>query len=210
MKALKIVFFLSTFFFFSFVGNEVFAQSTIQPDSVCAGETVYYQLNGNSASTYTWSILGATGGSIVSGNTTDSIMVNWPNAGMDSIQVVETNEFGCSGEPYVLTVEILDLPTAIISGIDTVCYGEASSSLIEIVLTGTSDWEVVISDQTVNDTISVIASPYYYTTPNLFTPPSVSYTVVSVTDGNGCSNTGTGSATVVVSPALLPLTIFHD
>jgi len=209
MKAFRLVFFLSTLFLFSFISNGIMAQSSMDPDSVCAGETVYYQINGNSTSNYTWEILGSTGGSIVSGAGNDSIMVSWPTAGIDSIQVIETNEFGCSGDPYVLHVIILDLPTATISGIDTVCNGY-SSDQIEIELTGTSPWDIIISDQTVNDTITINSSPWNYTTPNLTIPPSVTYTIVNVTDANGCNNTGLGSAQIVVSPVLPSLIIFHD
>ncbi|MGC9330811.1 MAG: T9SS type A sorting domain-containing protein [Bacteroidales bacterium] len=82
--------------------------------SVCTNDTnVVYSVTNTTGSTYTWTI---TGGTIASGQGTDSIEVNWGSAGMvGNIEVVEHN--GCTyGDPVNLSVVIHTIQPSSISG----------------------------------------------------------------------------------------------
>ena len=60
---------------------------------LCGGVNAVYSTKGNIGSSYNWTIVN---GTITSGSGTDSIKVNWNNAGgKGTIMVVETNAAGC-------------------------------------------------------------------------------------------------------------------
>jgi len=100
----------------------------------------------------------------------------------------------CTNDMYgCVPVIINPLPTAIVTGDDTICYGESAD--INVEMTGTPPWNLEFSDGTVHN--GIFFTPYIYTV----TPAATeTYTVIEVSDGNGCINTSTGSATIVVNP----------
>ncbi|MBL4578049.1 MAG: hypothetical protein JKX74_06215, partial [Flavobacteriales bacterium] len=84
-------------------------------DSVCINQSaVSYFVTNTGGSTYTWTIVG---GLKATGGTTSSITVDWGATGMvGSVQVVEKNTLGCSGDPVIKTVNIHTMPTSAITG----------------------------------------------------------------------------------------------
>jgi hypothetical protein len=95
------------------------------------------------------------------------------------------------------TLIINPLPTATISGTQSICYN--GSATLSVALTGAMPWKYQWSDDNGATTHEVIAS----TSPSTFdvSPEgNKTYTIVSVTDGNGCTNTGTGAANVYQGP----------
>jgi len=91
------------------------------------------------------------------------------------------------------TVNVNPLPTATLSGDDAICSG--SSAVLTVNLTGTAPWQITFSDSFVAE--NVLTSPYL----REVTPAEdVVYTITNVTDGNGCENVGTGSATITINP----------
>lgn len=99
----------------------------------------------------------------------------------------------CPMDQASFTVTISEAPTATISGGGDICSnGDAP---ITITLTGTGPWDLIASDGTNNFSQS---SPISSVTQNISTPGT--YTIVSVTDATGCTNAGTGSATINVFP----------
>ena len=67
--------------------------------------TSEYSVTANSGSVYLWEI---TGGSQVSGGTTNNIVVEWGNnLGTAEICVTETDTNGCTGESFCQTLEIV-------------------------------------------------------------------------------------------------------
>ncbi len=121
--------------------------------------------------------------------------VNFGNiTGAGTYAVFATNEItGCTNDMYgCVPVIINPLPTAFVYGGDTICYGESADIMVD--LTGTPPWNIEFSDGTMH--YGVFFTPYIYTVYPLVTE---TFTVLGVTDGNGCYNTGTGSATVVVN-----------
>jgi hypothetical protein len=79
-----------------------------------------YSVTQTSGSSYAWTV---TGGTILSGQGTSSIQVEWGSAGTGSISVVETDAFGCAGTVVTVSVQI---GTSI--GIET--YGLSTDILI--------------------------------------------------------------------------------
>ncbi|REK49474.1 MAG: hypothetical protein DWQ48_07420, partial [Bacteroidetes bacterium] len=90
-------------------------------------------------------------------------------------------------------INVNPAPTATVSGGGTVCDYQANPDVI-ITLTGTSPWDVTYYDGSNSTTVTgVSSSPLVLTN-----PPAGTYTVTNVTGALGCSNVGTGSATVTV------------
>lgn len=103
-----------------------------------------------------------------------------------------TDGFASSSGSTTLLVN--QLPTAIISGGDTLC-DDGSVTELRIDLTGVPPWSFIytngINSTTVNDQM---ISPYLFSTSD----PGV-YTLLNVNDEN-CNGTATGAATVIVNP----------
>ena len=104
------------------------AQSTINPDSVCFGSTAEsYWVPNNPNSTYQWIVDPITGGSIISGQGTNSIVIDWSSTSSglytSAITLIETdNQTNCSGNSTI-DVEVIDLPTNLQSISVTACEG---------------------------------------------------------------------------------------
>ncbi len=85
------------------------AITTPHTDSIYGSKSVcphirgvsYNAVNGLHSSTYDWFI---DGGTIVSGNGTDTIIVDWGGVGTGTIKVVETSKWGCIGDTTSISV----------------------------------------------------------------------------------------------------------
>ena len=105
-----------------------FGQTTINPDTVCANATgEQYFVTNTPTSTYNWTVTG--GGTLQTGQTTNSITVDWgavsglyPNA----VEVTESNAAGCPGAPILLDVFVLDLSG---NPIGPFCAGDPTTTL---------------------------------------------------------------------------------
>jgi hypothetical protein len=193
--------------FLAFASTEVMASSTL-PDTVCAGSLgKAYFVTKTNGSTYTWKVMNGLG-TLASGQGTESITVNWgATSGVDSIMVVETSAAGCSGDTEYLPVYIEALPTATISGNDSICYNFTSG--ITINLTGRAPWSITYSDGTTSTTVNnILTSPYTFTTPKLAS--SKTYTVTAVSNAHGCVGTTSGSAVIVVRSKPVTTKIRHN
>jgi gliding motility-associated-like protein len=70
----------------------------------CAGSTEAYGVQGMCNSVFTWEI---TGGSVVSGDGSDTVNIRWNyDRAVHSITVTERSEFGCEGTPLTATVRL--------------------------------------------------------------------------------------------------------
>jgi len=95
-----------------------------------------------------------------------------------------------------LYVEIKPLPSAIISGVDTICRGQQAQFTLQ--LTGTPPWTVEVSNGLNSWTFSNIQTPVYQASVSPIV--TTSYFITSVQDAF-CSGTQmTGLATVYVNP----------
>ncbi len=87
--------------------------------AVCANSTaVSYSVTNTSGSTYAWTV---SGGILMSGNGTNSIIVNWGIAGTGNVSVVETSGTGCIGTAVNKTISITSVTTGIITGSSSMC-----------------------------------------------------------------------------------------
>ncbi|MGZ5283303.1 MAG: PKD domain-containing protein, partial [Bacteroidia bacterium] len=100
--------------------------------SVCRNTTGHvYSTPGISGHTYIWSV---NGGTITSGQNTNSIVVTWLHNGMGTVSVKETNIFGCDTTVSVNNILIKVRPVPVISGDADACrssnhtYSTASNS----------------------------------------------------------------------------------
>lgn len=149
------------------------------PIVVCNGQTgaIYWVDTIAGATAYTWTV---TGGTIVSGQGSDSIVVDWGPGPMGDVSVITTSQFGCDDGPINLTVFITVVPAD--AGPDSIlCVGDT------VVLGGLPTgppgssylWTPAVSlddDTIANPTATPTGTTTYY---------------VTVTDGNGCTNIDT-------------------
>lgn len=109
------------------VGAQPVPRPTIDgPSVVCPSARNTYTASGAAADSYTWSVIGG-GGTIVSGDGTQSIVVQWGAGGTARIDVSTTvATTGCSGNGEPLGVMITDdlAPVITPDGSTDLCYGD--------------------------------------------------------------------------------------
>ena len=86
------------------VVNIVNTSAIFGPTNPTQFQTVTYSVTPSSGSTYNWNLFG---GTIESGQGTNSIDVKWTNSGMFSFSVIETDVNGCVGEEVTLLVNVI-------------------------------------------------------------------------------------------------------
>ncbi|OIP82011.1 MAG: hypothetical protein AUK44_08740 [Porphyromonadaceae bacterium CG2_30_38_12] len=80
--------------------------SSAMPHVVCQSSTEPYGVTLTTGSTYAWTISDPTAGAKTAGATPNLITVNWSKAGNYTLQVVETNQYGCVGSPVTIDVTV--------------------------------------------------------------------------------------------------------
>lgn len=112
--------------------------------------------------------------------------------GFATISYTVANANGCVTTATKL-ISVNAVPTGVISGSNTICAGIPTNLIVN--LTNGSPWSITYTDSTTPVTINGIDSATYIIT---VAPTSTkTYTLTNVTS-NGCSATGTGSATITV------------
>ncbi len=159
---------------------------------LCEGDTIqYYYTLLTAGSIYNWNV---TGGVLVSGQGTDSILVNWGTAGIGSIVVLETNLAGCTSDTSIYNVTLNPRPVAsALPDSGTVCQNSAFS-IFGSANIGTIHW-TTSGTGTFSDT--TYASPVY-------SPGSVDtgyVTLTMVLSNAPCPN---DTAVVVIYVSLSP------
>jgi YD repeat-containing protein len=159
------------------------------PQTVRASETQTASVTAIAGASYVWQLTNAT---ITSGAGTSAITFRPGCTGPISLSVTVTSSCGST---TTSTASIPVVPaTAIVSGTTTI--GQGSSATIELHLGGVGWWTV----QWAGDAgpTSVTESPYRRIVNPVVT---TSYSVVSATDGWGCSLSVSGAAAVTVKPS---------
>jgi hypothetical protein len=109
--------------------------------NVCQGSASSYATTSNTGRTYVWTI---TGGTIVSGDGTPNISVNWGAAGSGSLVVSDSvNATGCKGLSSSYGITINANPTPVISGSKDVCAGTSKIYTTPSLVGHTYRWTVV-------------------------------------------------------------------
>ncbi len=158
------------------------------PNQVCASETANYCVDPvTGADSYSWTT--------PAGNfpdTTNCLDIDWTGFNSGDICVTANNECGSSPETC-FNVQIIDSPTAVLSGDGAVCAGSGDTIEMSIILTGTPSWTVTYTIDNVLQTpiTGIQTSPY-----TLFATGIGSYALNSITDGGICLGTVSGSGSI--------------
>jgi gliding motility-associated-like protein len=158
--------------------------------SVCENDTMNLYSVASTGGIYNWTV---TGGTITSGQTTDSIYVNWGSAGQGVITYTETNIFGCTSIPGTLNVTINPFPVATAAPDSAnICQGVALQ-IFGTTNVGNTVWYSSGTGTFSNDTLT---SPVYSPGVN-----DTGYTSLTMIATSAC---GTDTASVVVYIAPVP------
>jgi len=160
------------------------------PTSVCSNGTgyIYSVSNGQATDTYNWTV--PTGATIIGSGS--SIEVDFNGASTGDVCVTITNECGTSPETCV-NVTVVQVPSAVLSGMGEVCAGSNDTIDFTITLTGTSPWDLAYTLNT-NDTtnLTINNSPYTLSV----TTPGI-YELISLSGLGGCPGSASGTAEIV-------------
>jgi hypothetical protein len=128
--------------FNAFIAKFLFCDLTTSisgPTLTCANSTTSYVASSHPNSNYTWTI---SGGTIASGNYTDSITVKWNGNGAGTVKEQELNSLTGCNDTKSLNVTIANLPVPAITG-DTLVCPLSSSSYHVVPISGVSyTWSV--------------------------------------------------------------------
>ncbi|MCH8904955.1 MAG: gliding motility-associated C-terminal domain-containing protein, partial [Bacteroidetes bacterium] len=117
-----------------------------------------YSVNDTAGSIYTWNLQG---GTITSGNGTNTITIDWDSSGTYQLSVVEVNPFGCIGDTMDTVIDVFDHPaTAGIFGDLTICAPDTVALPYGVNGFGNSffDWSIsggIISSGVGSDSITI-------------------------------------------------------
>lgn len=128
--------------------------------------------------------------SILNGQGTENVDVEWNTSGTNALCVEFYNE--CGSSQACLDITVNDNPTATISGDLFQCVESTDSLNLDVVLSGQAPWTVEVSHDNTNQfSILIENSPSIIPVFDAGT-----YTIVSVTDDNGCTAAGIGSGSL--------------
>lgn len=159
--------------------------------TVCENSTgEIYSTTNNTGNTYSWSI---SGGTIVSGQNTNSITVNWGSAGTGSLSVTESNGSCQATDNFTVTIE--SAPTVNAGQDNQVCEGN------NITLTGSaSNYSSLQWTTSGNGTFTdpnAISTDY---TPGNVDVSNGSVTITLTANGNGTCSAISDDLTLTVIP----------
>jgi len=166
-------------------------ENIVGDNPVCAYSTHTYSVTGRAGSVYNWTLPG--GAAIIGDPSSSTITVVFGNVG-GTILVRETNVAGCVTNHNPFSVTVNPLPAANITNGGTMCDG--GSRPLNVSLTGTAPFDFTYA-------INGVTQPPVSTTSNTYTINATlagTYTIVTVSDATGCSNTGSGSAVITYFP----------
>ncbi len=161
--------------------------SILGSDEECEGATnISYQTDG-SMTGYVWSV--TSGGTITSGQGTNSIEVTWNTSGSQSVSVYYYNSLGCLSETstYAVTVDALPVPT--ISGDNETCLNSTGNEYTTESGMSNYSWTIVggTIDEDNGESVKVT-----------WTSTGIQTISVSYDDTNGCSTSSPTNYSVTV------------
>lgn len=106
---------------------------------ICAGATtVYTRVGGENGDTLTWTVIG---GTITSGQNTNSVTVVWGSAGNGEIKLTQISGMGCSSQEKTKQVTVGPYPTTVaISGLTTVPRASHANYSVANTIGSTYEW----------------------------------------------------------------------
>ena len=158
--------------------------------SVCAWTDGFIYTTATPGPSYVWAV---TGGNIISGAGTDSIMVQWDAAGPGMINLTESNGAGCD-TTVDLAITIFANPSPTVSGAIMVCAWDTGAVYSVPMTIGDSyDWEVTGGVISSPDGLNSISVQW-----NAAGPGEVS---LMVTNAAGCDTTLLLPVTINANPS---------
>lgn len=171
--------------------------------TICAGDSLVLDvlLSGTAPFTFEYAIDGVTQAPPITTNNSLYFLEIFPPLGTSDIALVSVVDANmCPGQVFGdFTVTVQESPTAVLSGTDTVCFGQNADLILDF--TGTPFWSVTY---TING--SCPGNDCIYSTfdnPDILTitPDSTSViTLTGVVSGGGCVGTASGSGVIVIRP----------
>ncbi len=148
-------------------------------DTLCSPAIGKYGVHGTAGSTFWWT---ARGGTIISPNGVDTVVVDWiDDPGVYDLQVIEISANGCPGDTVYAKVFVTVATKIVISGPDSLCFGDDAN------LTCSSNGYLHRWFWDNGDTSKSI---------HIFPMSNTTYSVVGI----GYCNNDTASHTVTVNP----------
>ena len=172
------------------------------PSPVCLNSTNNIYTTDAGKIDYEWTVVG---GTITSGGTAtdNTVTVTWNTTGTQSVSVNYADAgTGCkSANPTIKNVVVHPLPAAAISGTAAVCQNASGIVVTFTGSGGTVPYTFTFninggSSQTISTSVWSSSVTYFVPTG---TPGTYTYTLESVSDNTGCSQTQSGSAVVTVT-----------
>ena len=181
------------------------AQTSQTPtQNVCVGSEPYIvdKPLGISGSTYTWTISG--GGTITSGNGSNSINVNWTTPGGPYDLSVIRNDGNCDGPPQTVRVTVNPLPVITLTGASPVCLNSTGNVYTTEASMTNYVWTVVGGTITTGGTATSNTATVTWDGTG---PYSVS---VNYDNANGCKAASAKVLPVTINPLPATTPIFHN
>lgn len=100
---------------------------------------------------------------------------------------------GCGSSKTISTL-VMALPTASISGNQSICFGKSAE--LTVYFTGIGPFNFICTDSHAEMTFNAVSNPYTFT---VSPSATTAYTIKSVIGGSGCLNSGEGTATITVN-----------
>lgn len=164
--------------------------ATVTCDGANANYTVEFDISGGDATSYT---VDGSAANIAASHFTSSAITSGSSY---SFTVNDANNCAPVVVSGTKTCGVTCNATATMSGDATICSG--SSTTISIALTGTAPWSVTYAVGGINQTPITTSSA----TVTIIASTAGAYTLASVSDGNSCTATTSGSATIVENTAI--------
>jgi gliding motility-associated-like protein len=166
--------------------------------TICTGESTNLSLV--LTGTPPWSITYTDGSSAVTiaGITTSPYAISVQPSATKTYAVTALSDANCTGTSFVgsPTVTVNPLPTAILSGANTICNG--TSTNLSVALTGSQPWTITYTDGVTPVTIAgIAASPYLISVNPALTK---TYSLTAVHDVNCTGTSLIGTPTITVNP----------
>jgi hypothetical protein len=166
--------------------NQLPEAKTGDDKSICMNTSTTIGAEAVSGNVYKWT-------SIPAGFTSTEANPTVSSLETTTYTLTETNAAGCTNTNSV-KVTVNQLPTATLIGDAQICAGSVNT--IGIQLTGKAPWSITVNDGTISQTINNITADSYQLTVVLPDAFAKSYSITSVSDANGCTNSGNGIITV--------------
>ncbi|MFQ3576298.1 MAG: hypothetical protein SNJ77_07680, partial [Cytophagales bacterium] len=175
------------------VGSQPVASFVTNKSVFCVNEVASITFNGTAGpgATYNWNFDGAT---IISGAGAGPYFVRWATSGPKSVSL-SIAIGSCTSNNFVSNVFVNPLPTAVLSGDNTICGG--GSTNLRVDFTGTAPWIFNYTDGFTTTQDTATTNPYFFSvSPSVTSNYSLS---APFRDSNCQSALYSGTATVIVN-----------